>query len=71
MVVGGAAGDLVKERGDERRDVGEVLFEGEMTGGEGVQLGVGQIGEIGAGPGFGEEGVVGAPYDECWRLVLA
>jgi hypothetical protein len=39
----GSVPGAVEERGDERRDLWELLLEGEVAGVEQVQLGVGQI----------------------------
>src|SRR5580704_7056174 len=62
---------LVEERGDERGDLWEVFFEGEVAGVEEVDLGIGEVAQVGAGPRLGEEGVVAAPNDEGGRLMLA
>jgi len=62
---------LVEERGDERGDLWEVFFEGEVAGVEEVDLGIGEVAQVGAGLRLGEEGVVAAPDDEGGRLMLA
>ena len=62
---------LVEERGDERGNLWEVFFEGEMASVEEVDLGIGEVAQVGAGPLLGEEGVVAAPDDEGGRLMLA
>ena len=42
-----------------------------MAGIEEVDLGIGEVAQVGAGPRLGEEGVVAAPNDEGGRLLLA
>src|SRR4029453_8919846 len=65
----GAADDLLGvETLDVRHDLLEGVLDGEVAAVEHVQLGVGQVAQVGAAPLGREEDVVLAPEDERLRL---